>query len=197
MTDKATTASINSNDSPLKSSASSTSPSPHQIDVDRNLYPHSIVFGGLPVITWLLPFIGHMGICDSSGRVHDFAGNKYIVIDDFMTGRVSRYHQLSLESLGVTAAEWDLGLAAADNTYRRLNHNLITNNCHHHSACAVREAAKLSQQQPQQQAKDFTYFSAWKLVMLHGQWSSRAAMLSTFAPLTIITTVALVLGLTL
>lgn len=37
-------------------------------------YPYSIIWGSLPVITWLFPFIGHMGIADSDGIVHDFAG---------------------------------------------------------------------------------------------------------------------------
>ena len=30
------------------------------------------------MIRWLLPFIGHMGICDSEGKVHDFAGPYHI-----------------------------------------------------------------------------------------------------------------------
>jgi hypothetical protein len=51
---------------------------PLQIDVHRNRYPFSIVWGLLPPITWCLPVIGHMGICDSKGIVHDFAGPYHI-----------------------------------------------------------------------------------------------------------------------
>jgi hypothetical protein len=43
-------------------------------DYRRNRFPYSVVFQPLPPLTWLLPFIGHMGICDSHGRVHDFQG---------------------------------------------------------------------------------------------------------------------------
>jgi hypothetical protein len=67
----------------LKTSASTAlQPHPHdyskanareRIDVRRSRYPYSIIWGPLPCITWILPFIGHLGIADSQGRVHDFA----------------------------------------------------------------------------------------------------------------------------
>ena len=47
---------------------------PAKIDKSRNRYPYAIAWTPLPMITWLIPFIGHMGLCDSRGRVHDFAG---------------------------------------------------------------------------------------------------------------------------
>ncbi|KDO17647.1 hypothetical protein SPRG_16958, partial [Saprolegnia parasitica CBS 223.65] len=37
------------------------------IDVARDRFPFCIVWSPLPVITWFLPFIGHMGIGDSHG----------------------------------------------------------------------------------------------------------------------------------
>jgi hypothetical protein len=56
------------------------------IDPVRNRFPFCVVWGPLPVISWILPFIGHMGICDSKGRVHDFAGPYHIGVDRFMVG---------------------------------------------------------------------------------------------------------------
>ena len=45
-----------------------------KFDFRRNRFPYSVVFQPLPPLTWLLPLIGHMGVCDSEGRVHDFQG---------------------------------------------------------------------------------------------------------------------------
>ena len=53
----------------------------YSVDVDRSRFPYAIVWTPLPMISWLLPFIGHMGICDSRGVVYDFAGPYYIGID--------------------------------------------------------------------------------------------------------------------
>ena len=51
--------------------------------------------GPLPPITCCIPCIGHMGIADSKGYIHDFAGPYYIGVDDFMVGPVWRYATLS------------------------------------------------------------------------------------------------------
>jgi hypothetical protein len=37
------------------------------INVSKDLFPYCIVWSPLPPITWVLPFIGHMGIADSRG----------------------------------------------------------------------------------------------------------------------------------
>ena len=63
-------------------------------EVGKNRYPFSIVWGSLPCLTWLCPVIGHLGITDSKGQIHDFAGPYTICIDDFMTGPVIKYWQL-------------------------------------------------------------------------------------------------------
>ena len=47
---------------------------PASIDVARSRFPYAIAWSPLPLITWVIPFIGHMGLCDAQGRVHDFAG---------------------------------------------------------------------------------------------------------------------------
>ena len=34
-----------------------------------------LVWTPIPVLTWILPFAGHMGICDSQGKIFDFSGH--------------------------------------------------------------------------------------------------------------------------
>ena len=38
----------------------------------KHRYPYSIVWTPLPLITWFIPFIGHMGICQENGVIRDF-----------------------------------------------------------------------------------------------------------------------------
>lgn len=42
---------------------------PDKVDTARQLFPHCLVWTPIPVLTWLLPFIGHMGIGDKRGMV--------------------------------------------------------------------------------------------------------------------------------
>ena len=57
-----------------------------------------------------------MGVCDSEGRVHDFAGPYYIGIDNFMTGRVYKYYQFDANEFvdDDAVAKWDNGIESAD-----------------------------------------------------------------------------------
>ena len=51
------------------------SPDTHLAEIrppDR--FPFCIVWSPIPVLTWIWPFIGHMGIALSSGVILDFAG---------------------------------------------------------------------------------------------------------------------------
>uniref|UniRef100_A0A3Q2DD66 Transmembrane protein 222a n=1 Tax=Cyprinodon variegatus TaxID=28743 RepID=A0A3Q2DD66_CYPVA len=43
-------------------------------------YPYCIVWTPIPILSWVLPFIGHMGICTSSGVIRDFAGSYFVSV---------------------------------------------------------------------------------------------------------------------
>ena len=51
-----------------------------RIDVPRVKYPHSIVWTPIPLLTWLFPFVGHMGIARTDGVIRDFAGPYYVSV---------------------------------------------------------------------------------------------------------------------
>ena len=65
------------------------------VDPKRQRYPFCIVWTPLPLITSILPFIGHVGVCTSEGIVHDFGGSGYIGIDNMTFGKPYKYLQLS------------------------------------------------------------------------------------------------------
>ncbi|VDN97804.1 unnamed protein product [Rodentolepis nana] len=107
--------------------------------IDRiHRYPHSLVWTPLPVITWLFPLIGHIGITNSKGVIYDFAGPYYISEDNMAFGWPTRYLQLDMESVG-GAANWDRSVHEANTVYKGRMHNLCCDNCHSHVAYALNE----------------------------------------------------------
>lgn len=81
----------------------------------------------------MIPSIGHTGIGDSKGIIHDFAGPYYISIDDMAFGETHKYITLThLED--VTPSQFDRALKQADVTYRKRMHNIFCDNCHSHVA---------------------------------------------------------------
>merc|ERR550534_3377372 len=76
-----------------------------EIDAANNLFPYSIVWGHLPCCTQLLPIVGHMGITDSHGRIHDFQGPYTIIENSFMTGSVYKYCQIDPQKMDLPLLE--------------------------------------------------------------------------------------------
>ena len=50
-----------------KFSLSQISYTGEKIDHEKSRYPNSIVWTPIPVLTWIFPFIGHMGIAMTNG----------------------------------------------------------------------------------------------------------------------------------
>lgn len=70
-----------------------------QIDLRRERFPYCIVWTPLPITSWLIPFIGHIGICREDGVILDFAGPSCVSIDDFAFGAVARYIQINKDKV--------------------------------------------------------------------------------------------------
>ena len=102
-----------------------------KVDPKNNIYPYCIVWTQLPLISWILPFIGHTGICDSKGKIYDFAGSCTIGEENLSFGDPYKYVQLK------PCKNWDKGLLLANLRYEKEDHNLFCNNCHSHVACAL------------------------------------------------------------
>lgn len=78
-------------------------PQASEIDPRRGRFPCCIVWTPLPVLSWLIPFIGHMGICREDGVILDFAGPNFVCVDNFTFGAVARYIQISKEKVWLDA----------------------------------------------------------------------------------------------
>jgi hypothetical protein len=109
-----------------------------QVNVERNRYPYCLVWTPLPLITALFPFIGHTGICTSSGVIHDFSGSYTVSVDDMGFGDPTRYVQLDISE--IDQEEWDDCVRAGDLKYNTRCHNLFCDNCHSHCAYVLNKA---------------------------------------------------------
>ena len=118
---------------PLESSSSA--PDRYPIDYHNSRFPFAIVWSPLPPLTWLLPFIGHMGICDSRGVIYDFAGPYFIGEDNMAFGAPTRY--VLLDPALCKGEEWDRALLQGCQVYSKRMHNICCDNCHSHVACCL------------------------------------------------------------
>lgn len=117
-----------------------------------------------------MPCVGHMGIADSEGIIHDFAGPYYVSLDDFAFGRVARFLTLEPRSL----EEWDASIESADATYRKRMHNLCCDNCHSHVATALNTSRYAGRQW------DMVALAMWMTVA--GRYTSCGAAVYVWAP---------------
>ena len=108
-----------------------------QVDIQNNRYPYCIVWTALPCITCCLPCIGHTGICKSDGTIYDFVGMGPMHSGELAFGSPLKY--TVLEHSQYTAEQWDQAIKRANKTFEQTNHNIISNNCHHHVAEVLNE----------------------------------------------------------
>lgn len=107
------------------------------INFENDRFPYCIVWTPIPVLTWLFPMIGHMGICTSTGIIRDFAGSYYVSEDKMGFGRPTRYLRLNPKNVAGGPADWDEAVAKASVLYGTRMHNLFCDNCHSHVATAL------------------------------------------------------------
>lgn len=139
---------------------------PVEIDVKKERYPFCVVWASIPCITWFLPFVGHVGITDSTGQVYDFRGD-YMVgggarmlfgnpvkywdisrryVPAFYEGSSSDANLLNSESESQDArvreqiAQYDQGIARAIDHFTECErYSFCCNNCHDFAAAAMNE----------------------------------------------------------
>ena len=85
------------------------------IDAKHQRFPYCIVWTPIPLITTLIPSIGHTGICTSDGIIHDFAGSYYVGIDNMAFGKPCKY--VILDPTEDERAEWDKAIEKGDDRY--------------------------------------------------------------------------------
>jgi hypothetical protein len=100
------------------------------VSAEYNRYPFCLVWTSIPFITWLLPFIGHLGLASSAGVTYDFAGPYFVSEDDFAFGEPLRYLQLDPALVRTVprrekAETFDAAISHGNGIYKERMHNLL------------------------------------------------------------------------
>eukprot|EP01041_Mallomonas_annulata_P000820 gene820-1596_t len=146
------------------------------ISPSKNRFPYCIVWSPLPPITWIFPFIGHMGVCNSNGVIHDFAGPYTIGVGQFAFGAPTRY--LVLDPSKCSSISWDDALEEGCEIYSHRMHNICCDNCHSHVAKCLNIMGYENYSK-----YDMFVLGAW--VFFYGSFTGIGGVLKTFVPFVI------------
>nr|POE65734.1 protein rte1-like [Quercus suber] len=165
-----------------------------QIDPRRARFPYCIVWTPLPIISWLIPFIGHIGICREDGVILDFAGPNFVCVDNFAFGSVTRYLQISKEKCSISpypsvynsedgyipdepgreVSTWDDALRKSTQEFQHRSYNLLTCNCHSFVANNLNRLGLHS--------GGWNVVNLAALIFLKGRWVSTGSMVRSVLP---------------
>ena len=141
------------------------------INPNNNCFPYCIVWTPIPFLTYIIPSIGHTGIGNSTGIIHDFAGSFYVSIDDFAFGKPTKYVQLDLNEQ--EKYEYDRAIERGDNKYNMEEHNLCINNCHSHVAYVLNQIKYKGR-------NNYTMFDIWWMLIYKGKYISFISFIKTY-----------------
>ncbi|OVA08447.1 Protein of unknown function DUF778 [Macleaya cordata] len=169
-----------------------------EVDPKKARFPCCLVWTPLPVVSWLAPFIGHVGICREDGTIFDFAGSNFVNVDDFAYGSVARYVQLDREqccfppnlsghtcksgykhSENGTAMTWDDALRSSMNHFEHKSYNLFTCNCHSYVANCLNRLCYGG-------TLGWNMINVAILVLFKGRWVDAMAVVRSFFPFTLV-----------
>ncbi|XP_031573908.1 transmembrane protein 222-like [Actinia tenebrosa] len=157
-----------------------------RIDRARSRYPFCVVWTPIPLLTWMFPFIGHMGICMSSGVIRDFAGPYYVSEDCMAFGRPTRYWRLNPSKVTSATNSWDTSVSTASDEYKHRMHNLCCDNCHSHVAMALNTMGYDG-------SSSWNMFKLALYMLIFGKFVSFGGALKTWLPFIIILTTIILL----
>ena len=143
----------------------------YQIDTIKHRYPFCIVWTPIPLISWLIPSIGHVGICESNGIIHDFAGPFYVSIDDMAFGFPTKAIVLKLSEKEFN--EYDKAVNAGTNHYNKMDYNFFTNNCHSF-------VAKVLNKLKYKGKNDYTMVDVWWMLVTRSRFLSWIDMFKSY-----------------
>eukprot|EP00658_Telonema_sp_P-2_P001901 TRINITY_DN10702_c0_g1_i2.p1 TRINITY_DN10702_c0_g1~~TRINITY_DN10702_c0_g1_i2.p1 ORF type:complete len:144 (-),score=13.90 TRINITY_DN10702_c0_g1_i2:343-774(-) len=132
------------------------------------------------MLTWMLPLVGHVGICSSDGVIHDFGGPFYVAEDNMTFGWPTRYWQLDPDQCDPEpggVASWDTAVLASNCEYKKRVHHICLDNCHSHVATALNKMKY-------QGRSDWNMFDVGWYLVFNGKFTDVAGMIRTWAPAT-------------
>ncbi|KAL3746861.1 hypothetical protein ACJRO7_015757 [Eucalyptus globulus] len=176
-----------------------------EIDPTKDKFPCCLVWTPLPVVSWLAPFIGHVGICREDGVLLDFSGSNLVNVDSFAFGAVARYIQLDRKQCCFpanlaehtcmygfkhreygAAITWDDALRLSTRHFEHKTYNLFTCNCHSFAANCLNRLCYGG-------SMEWNMINVATLVLFKGQWVSVMSITRAFLPFMSVLCLGLVL----
>ncbi|KAJ6862625.1 protein REVERSION-TO-ETHYLENE SENSITIVITY1-like [Populus alba x Populus x berolinensis] len=175
------------------------------IDPKKAKFPCCLIWTPLPVVSWLAPFIGHVGICREDGTILDFSGSNVVNVDDFSFGAAARYFQLDREqccfppnltghtckhgykhSEHGTAITWDDALQSSMRHFDHRTYNLFTCNCHSFVANCLNRLCYGG-------SMDWNMIDVAVLILFKGHWIDWKSIVRSFLPFAVVLCTGVVL----
>lgn len=153
----------------------------------RAIQDNSLVWTPLPLITWLIPLIGHAGVSNSKGIIYDFSGDFNVSVDNFSFGSPSKLYKFDLALVDGGAKAWDEAIIENSACYAETRHSLLSNNCHRFVAGVLNKVKYANR-------ADWTQFHIWLLITFQSKylgWSGFARQWCPFLTIFVLTLVAL------
>ncbi|KAL0330709.1 UNVERIFIED_CONTAM: protein REVERSION-TO-ETHYLENE SENSITIVITY1 [Sesamum angustifolium] len=170
----------------------------NEVDPQKAKFPCCVVWTPLPVVSWLAPFIGHVGVCREDGTIIDFSGSNLIQVDDFAFGPVGRYLQLdrkqgcfpptlaghtckhhSMHAEYGTAITWDDAIQSSSRHYEHKSYNLFTCNCHLFVANCLNRMCYGG-------SMNWNVVNVAALILCKGKWVDGFSVLRSFMPFVVV-----------
>ncbi|GLT25556.1 hypothetical protein SLA2020_006780 [Shorea laevis] len=169
-----------------------------EIDPKTAKFPCCLIWAPLPVVSWLAPFIGHVGICREDGAILDFSGSNFVNIDDFAFGAPARHLQLGREKCCFppnlaghtckkgyqhadygTAITWDDALRQSIHNFEHRSYNIFTRNCHSFVANCLNRLCYDG-------SMDWNMVNVAALVLFKAHWIDRMSVVKSFLPFAVV-----------
>ena len=184
--DTINTKKVNNNTNEIVTFPSSEMATQRNIDLKSSHFPYCIVWTPIPLLTYLIPCIGHTGIGNSIGIIHDFAGSFFVSIDNFAFGKPTKY--IKLELTEQEKYNWDRAILKGDNKYNKEEHNIFMNNCHSHVAYVLNQLNYKGR-------NNYNMVSIWWMLIAKGKYVSFCGFFKTYIGFLIIIIIILVIVL--
>lgn len=153
---------------------SSRSDTPSHVETDR--WPFSMVWTPLPVITWFIPIIGHTGMADSKGMIHDFSDVAGVSVDNFSYGYPTKYYKFQSRYIGGNGAgSWDHAIHDASDEYQRTRYKILSRNCHQYIACVLNKVNYANR-------SDWSQWEVWWMITYESEYVDSRSFLRQWIP---------------
>ena len=84
-----------------------------------------VVWTQMPLLTWIFPALGHVGVCDSRGVVYDFQGTFFVGRGDMLFGLPRQRWRLD-----VSGDQMDSAIREVSREFGSVGYNILCSNCH-------------------------------------------------------------------